>query len=87
MLRKLCGMLGVLLLTALLAACSKSAEERWQEQYDLGQQYLLEENYEEAIVAFTAAIEIDPNQADAYIGRGDAYILSGAGSGRLPACT
>ena len=77
MLRKLCGMLGVLLLTALLAACSKSAEERWQEQYDLGQQYLLEENYEEAIVAFTAAIEIDPNQADAYIGRGDAYILSG----------
>ena len=61
----------------LLAACGKSTAEKWQEQYDLGQQYLLEENYEEAIVAFTAAIEIDPKQADAYIGRGDAYILSG----------
>ena len=77
MLRKLCGMLGMILLTILLAACGKSAEERWQEQYDLGQQYLLEENYEEAIVAFTAAIEIEPNQARAYIGRGNAYILSG----------
>ena len=40
-------------------------------------QYLLEENYEEAIVAFTAAIEIEPNQVGAYIGRGNAYILSG----------
>lgn len=57
----------------LIAACGKSTEEKWQEQYDLGQQYLLDENYEEAIVAFTAAIEIDPNQTDAYIGRGDAY--------------
>ena len=61
----------------LLAACGKSTAEKWQEQYDLGQQYLLEEKYEEAIVAFTAAIEIDPKQADAYIGRGDAYLLSG----------
>ena len=52
-------------------------QKKWQEQYDLGQQYLLEENYEEAIVAFTAAIEIDPKQADAYLERGDAYILSG----------
>ena len=60
-----------------LAACGKNAAEKWQEQYDLGQQYLLEESYEEAIVAFTAAIEIDPNQADAYIGRGGAYRLSG----------
>ena len=54
----------------LLAACGKSALEKWQEQYDLGQQYLLEENYEEAIVAFTAAIELDPKQANVYIGRG-----------------
>ena len=77
MLRKRCGTLGVILLTALLAACSKSAEERWQEQYDLGQQYLLEENYEEAIVAFTAAIEIEPNQIDAYLNRAEAYLLSG----------
>ena len=49
----------------------------WQEQYDLGVRYLSEGNYEEAIIAFTAAIEIDPKQAPAYIGRGDAYVASG----------
>lgn len=30
-------------------------------------------NYQEAIIAFTSAIEIDPKQAPAYVGRGDAY--------------
>lgn len=49
----------------------------WQEQYDLGIRYLSEGNYEEAIIAFTAAIEIDSNRAEAYVGRGDAYIGSG----------
>lgn len=49
----------------------------WQEQYDLGVRYLSEGNYEGAIIAFTAAIEIDPKQAPAYVGRGDAYVLSG----------
>lgn len=49
----------------------------WQEQYDLGVRYLTEGNYQEAIIAFTAAIEIDPNQALAYVGRGDAYIALG----------
>lgn len=46
----------------------------WQEQYDLGVQYLSEGNYTETIIAFTAAIEIDPKQAPAYVGRGDARI-------------
>ena len=67
----------IFMLFLFTSACGKSALEKWQEQYDLGQQYLLEENYEEAIVAFTAAIEIEPNQAGAYIGRGNAYVLSG----------
>mgnify|MGYP006065127875 FL=1 len=75
--KKEIGILGICILLFIAAACGKSALEKWQEQYDLGQQYLLEENYEEAIVAFTAAIESDPKQADAYLGRGDAYILSG----------
>lgn len=38
----------------------------WQAQYDLGVRYLSEENYEEAILAFTAAIEIDPKRPEAY---------------------
>lgn len=66
----------------LLAGCEKPNRptiggSTWQEQYDLGVRYLSECNYEEAIIAFAAAIEIDPNQAEAYVGRGNAYVKSG----------
>lgn len=64
------------LLMAVLSACGKNTPT-WQEQYDLGIRYLSEGNYEEAIIAFTTAIEIDPKQAPAYVGRGDAYVDSG----------
>ena len=56
----------------LFAACQ--THPTWQEQYNLGMRYLTESNYEEAILAFTSAIEIDPNQPQAYIGRADAYL-------------
>ena len=56
-----------------LCACGQSAEAAWQEQYDLGVRYLSEGNYEEAIIAFTAAIDIDPKQPDAYLGLADVY--------------
>ena len=66
------------LLVCLFTACAAPAAENsaptWQEQYDLGMRYLTEGNYEEAIVAFTAAIEIDPKRAELYVGRGDAYV-------------
>ena len=57
--RRFCALLAVLLL---LTACGQTAEAAWQEQYDLGMKYLSEGNYEEAIIAFTAAIEIDPKR-------------------------
>ncbi|MBD5460148.1 MAG: tetratricopeptide repeat protein [Lachnospiraceae bacterium] len=44
-----------------------------QEQLELGQKYLSEMNYEQAVVAFHQAIEIDPKSADAYFGLADAY--------------
>ena len=59
----------------LLTACGGG--ESWEEQYDLGVRYLSEGNYEEAILAFTAAIEIDPQRPEAYVGRGDAAVRSG----------
>ncbi len=65
----------ILCLALQLTACAKPAT--WQEQYDLGLRYLSEGSYEEAILAFTAAIEIDPKQAEAYIGLADAYIGQG----------
>lgn len=67
-------LVGLLLLITLVACGTKTPT--WQEQYDLGMRYLSEGNYEEAIIAFTVAIEIDPKQAPAYVGRGDAYVLS-----------
>ena len=60
-----------------ITACGQTVEAAWQEQYDLGVKYLSQGNYEEAIIAFTAAIDIDPRRYEAYIGRGDAYVGSG----------
>ena len=57
----------------LLCACGKSAQAAWQEQYDLGVKYLEEGSWEEAIIAFTAAIEIDPKRPEAYEGAARAY--------------
>ena len=68
---------GFFALCLLLSACGQSAEAAWQEQYDLGVKYLDEGSYEEAVIAFTAAIDIDEKRPEAYIGRGDAYALSG----------
>ena len=73
--RAISVLLGVIM-SVMLCACGQKASA-WQEQYDLGVRYLSEGNYEEAIIAFTTAIEIDPKHTDAYIGRGDAYIGSG----------
>ena len=66
----------LIIVPIVLVACGQKAST-WQEQYDLGVRYLSEGNYDEAIIAFTAAIEIDPKRAPAYVGRGDAYIGSG----------
>lgn len=85
-------------LVVLLSACGQANTEieettstlTYQDYYDLGVRYLLESNYEEAIIAFTAAIEIDPKQAPAYVGRGDAHtgvansISAGVSTDELP---
>jgi len=55
----------------------KSKQEQYvEEQLNLGYRFLEEMNYEEAIVAFTNVIQIEPNNTSAYTGRGNAYILS-----------
>lgn len=68
-----------LIILLLLTGCGKSTDTviDWKEQYDLGMRYLEEEDYEQAIVAFTAAIEIDPYQPEVYVARGRAYVLKG----------
>ena len=54
-----------------------SAPLTWQEQHDLGVRYLSEGNYEEAIIAFTAAIEIDAKRPENYAGLAEAYLAAG----------
>jgi len=49
----------------------------WQEQYDLGVRYLSEGKYEEAIIAFSAAVNIDPYQTSALMHRVEAYAALG----------
>lgn len=63
----------ILLLVNLVACGEKRSVSTWQEQYDLGVRYLSEGNYEEAIIAFRAAIEIDGMNIDGYLGLGNAY--------------
>lgn len=48
-----------------------------KEQLDLGQQFLLEMEYEEAVAAFEIVIEIEPRNVDAYMGMAEAYIAMG----------
>jgi tetratricopeptide (TPR) repeat protein len=65
------------LVVLLIAGCGGGAQVAsagWQEQYDMGMRFLDESDYEEAVLAFTAAIEIDTKQPLAYVGRGDAYV-------------
>ena len=68
------AILAALLLLSLIAC---GAKDPWQEQYDLGLRYLNEGNYQEAVIAFEAAIEIDPNRVEAYSGLSNTYMAMG----------
>ena len=66
-----------IIITLSLTSCAQDAGAAWQEQYDLGVRYLSEGDYEEAIIAFAAAIEIDPSRAETYLGISDCYVAVG----------
>lgn len=55
-----------------LAACATGATET-AEKIELGQKYLTELNYTEAVAAFTEVIKMDPSNIEAYMGRAEAY--------------
>ena len=65
-------LLGAVLCAILLAGCAKSTAERIAEQLELGNRYLLETDYEGAVVAFQKVIELDPKNIDGYFGMGQA---------------
>ena len=74
--KRITAFVTILALLVGLCSCGKKPLT-WQEQYDLGVRYLSEGNYEEAILAFNAAIEIDPKVEDAYISIVEAYLAQG----------
>ena len=55
----------------LLTACGN----KWEKHYELGTKYLNDGNYQEAVVEFTAAIELDAKKLDAYEQRANTYLL------------
>ena len=63
----------LLLALALFTACTSKAAKA-QEKIELGQKYLTELNYTEAVASFTEAIELDPENIPAYMGRAEAYV-------------
>ena len=67
----------LLTILLLLSLCACGAKDAWQEQYDLGIRYLSDGNYQEAIIAFETAIEIEPKRPEAYLGIAEAYIAAG----------
>ena len=71
----------VCLLVSLLAAlfftaCSSKATNA-ADKIELGQKYLTELNYTEAVASFTEAIKLDPDNIQAYMGRAEAYMALG----------
>ena len=71
-------LLPLLLILISLTACNTKPEEMTAQEFlDLGEKYLLELKYEQAIVYFTASIEIEPRNEKAYVLLADAYKQSG----------
>jgi len=72
------AIIAIALVAALALFVPKSAEAKKLEEYlDLGDKYLNELDYEQAIANYLAVIEIDPKNVDAYLGLADAYIALG----------
>ena len=71
--RPLCLAAVLLLLLVLFTACVSKAAKA-QEKIELGRKYLTELNYTEAVASFTEAIQLDPENIPAYMGRAEAYV-------------
>ena len=78
--KKLIGIiLGIIIVLAVIVGIitinKKTAPAReLSKALDLGNKYLSELNYEEAVIAFNRVIEVDPMNVEAYVGAADAYM-------------
>lgn len=69
----------VLLVAVGVALATNLGQEKIDiaEQLSLGEKYLLEMDYEKAILAFNKVIKVDPRNVKAYLGLADAYVGTG----------
>lgn len=74
--RSLFCLLLVLAALAVLTACGSKAATA-ADKIELGQKYLTELNYTEAVASFTEAIKLDPDNIQAYMGHAEAYMALG----------
>lgn len=74
--RRITALLTVMvLLITMLAACAKPLSNlSAAELLDLGEKYLLEMNYEQALVQFLKVVEIEPMNPRGYTGAAEAYM-------------
>ncbi|NCC44107.1 MAG: DUF2203 family protein, partial [Clostridia bacterium] len=74
----LLGMLLVICILAVIAVfifINLGNEKEYEQQLVLGEKYLTEMKYEDAILAYEDAVEIQPRKAKAYIGLSDVYVV------------
>lgn len=67
----------IIAIAAFLVICMNSNTAKIKKQMELAQNYLLTEEYDEAIAAFEEVINLEPKMVEAYIGLAEAYIQSG----------
>ena len=67
----------VIMTVVLLSVYGKTEKDIIDEQLILGDKYMSELNYEQAIATYEAILVIDPKCADAYRELGDLYVLMG----------
>lgn len=75
--KRLTALLLALVLALSTIACAKVEANTYDAQLDPGARYLNDGNNEEAILAFRAAIEIEPKNAEAYLSLADVYLAMG----------
>ncbi|MCD7804358.1 MAG: tetratricopeptide repeat protein [Oscillospiraceae bacterium] len=69
--------LAVLLTVTMFTSCADTAEALTSVYLNLGEKYLTDLDYEEAIVYFNKVIEVEPKNARAYLGSAEAYVAMG----------
>ncbi|HIT66063.1 MAG TPA: tetratricopeptide repeat protein [Candidatus Merdisoma merdipullorum] len=66
--------IGLILVMFAVTGCNQDVSSQMKEQLALGQKYLEEDDYEQAVVAFNKVIALDEKQIEAYIGLADVYM-------------